>query len=142
MLININAIPNLTGQTRKARLNFAAYRNENSAPRLNEYIEFIQEPAEIVLNTTEQSPEMDWSVYPNPVYNEVNISCSKDWKYSQDIEIEIFDIHGVSVLEKAYSHPKKVFNLNITALSNGIYFLSIRDRDQQQRICKVVKQQN
>ncbi|MEO8147755.1 MAG: choice-of-anchor B family protein [Bacteroidia bacterium] len=83
-------------------------------------------------------PKNEVAIYPNPVYNnlELDINLLRD----ENLSIEIFDVTGKNVFSKQeHLLPgKSVLNLNIENLSTGIYTLKIKG-DEFNAVKQVVK---
>lgn len=68
-------------------------------------------------------------IYPNPVYNLLNIETNEAVK-----EVILFDISGKKLIEK-----KALKTIDLNAIKNGIYFLKIRT-DKRDYNTKIIKQ--
>jgi hypothetical protein len=73
----------------------------------------------------------DFSIYPNPVKNIVNIN----YKFNV-LEVQIFNSLGQLVLSK----KDKTTNVNVTNLKKGIYILKIIGENNTIKIKKIVKE--
>lgn len=62
-------------------------------------------------------------VYPNPFSSSLNIKLSSDWL--EESNVRIFNAIGVLALEKKMSGYE--YNIEVSDLPAGIYFLEIRD---------------
>ena len=67
--------------------------------------------------------KVDFSVYPNPANNILNISISEN-----NTSISIFDIVGKNVVTMKLENGKNI--LNIESLNSGVYFYSIKKNGQ------------
>ncbi|MBA3829115.1 MAG: T9SS type A sorting domain-containing protein [Taibaiella sp.] len=74
-----------------------------------------------------------FSVYPNPVVNNVTIAFNKEGMY----RIALYDITGRTVNE--FKSSGKEFSFSTTTLSSGIYFLKVAGADGMQ-MEKLVKE--
>lgn len=77
---------------------------------------------DVIFNTTvgvEETEELEYSVYPNPVNDVLNINIE-----SNNTSIEIFDIVGKQVASMNLVNGKN--QLNIENLKAGVYFYSIK----------------
>ena len=79
-----------------------------------------------------QRNENLFSVYPNPVSEELNISVSELWP-TQNAEIEIFDLMGNVVLKKDIGHfVYSKFPVDVSHLPTGQYFIQLKTSGKQQ----------
>ena len=62
-------------------------------------------------------------VYPNPFSSNLNVKLSSDWQ--EESNVRIFNAIGVLALEKKMSGYE--YNVEVSELPAGIYFLEIRD---------------
>ncbi|PHR17927.1 MAG: hypothetical protein COA38_20265 [Fluviicola sp.] len=74
-------------------------------------------------------------VYPNPVINNLNIQF--DYSFGE-IEIELIDLMGQSILTRSYFDENKL-NLSMSHLSSGNYILILRSNEYLARI-KIMKE--
>ena len=73
------------------------------------------------------------TIYPNPTTGMVNISSS------QAIEtIEVFDVTGKLVLSHRNDSHQKHIELDLSAFSNGIYFIQTHNQNAEKTLNKVV----
>jgi len=78
-------------------------------------------------------------VYPNPSIEDLHINVSG---FNSDIAtLEITDMEGRTVMQKGISnmHSSAPIYVNISGLSSGIYFISLKG-DKQQLTAKIIKQ--
>jgi hypothetical protein len=74
-------------------------------------------------------------VYPNPTKDQVTISNTM---IVQDLKVSICDATGRVIMEQAIiSNEQKV---NTSPLSNGIYFMNIKQGSSTLRTLKLVKE--
>jgi len=81
----------------------------------------------------------DFIVYPNPSNGNVTLEINFD--APENISISIYNIMGERVYDEAVNNASGLFqkNINISGLSNGIYFVQIKATDSF--ICKkIIKQ--
>ena len=69
-----------------------------------------------------QKENTDWTIYPNPINNELNIQYSGS---SKNLFVELFDAAGKKVMEQKGTFPNSV--LNVQSLSSGTYVLQLND---------------
>ncbi len=63
------------------------------------------------------------TIYPNPAENIVNINASSNTRY---IEVHVYDVNGKEVLtKKDMATNENTILLNVSALNNGFYIVSI-----------------
>ena len=88
-------------------------------------------PADIIAdvdeNYTIKNNEYDFSIFPNPATDYIEIQPSEGWQPSEGSVIQIFDMLGVNVLsvEQTSSSVQKI---DISNLSPSIYFIKIGNR--------------
>ena len=75
---------------------------------------------------------IEFTIYPNPVENMLNIKSSS----SQKISAQIISIDGKKLLEK---RGKEDFEMDLSALNKGIYFLEIQSDGQLKKV-KILKE--
>ncbi len=63
------------------------------------------------------------SVYPNPANNQINIDAN--FPHNQNITLNMFTINGVLVSKTEAPYSGEPFQLDISALDAGIYFIKI-----------------
>jgi hypothetical protein len=72
------------------------------------------------------SPESNFSVYPNPASEQINIYLEKT--IDTDCAIEIRNALGELVFETTLRANEKTKSLNIAVLKSGLYFVSIKSK--------------
>jgi hypothetical protein len=78
-------------------------------------------------------------VYPNPVYENLNVDCSKLVK-SKHHNLVIVDVLGKSVIEiNATTTPEETKRINVSELKSGIYYLKLIADKQIVAVVKFVK---
>ena len=93
----------------------------------------------LVLGLDELSSVNGLSLYPNPAANELNVKFTAE--SNQDVNINIYDISGKPAqnqLIKAIEGSNLV-QLNVEALSKGLYFINISSGESNQTLQFVVK---
>jgi len=73
----------------------------------------------------------DVRIYPNPVKNYLFI----DLENSSNISYSIFNVLGEKVLDKTYNSLQNIFQINVSNLEKGIYFIQLNNS-----IAKFVKE--
>ncbi|MES2811575.1 MAG: M28 family peptidase [Bacteroidota bacterium] len=79
--------------------------------------------AETTLSTANLEQDFQVSFFPNPSHDFININ--KGLLIESDYKISVVDSNGKIVLEKEYLNSKLIEPLNITALSKGIYLITL-----------------
>lgn len=81
------------------------------------------------VTNTERPPPVAFEVYPVPVKDELFIALNARNNLAS---IQVVDIHGKVVLSKVYSQKGEVLTdrMDVSALSDGIYFLKARAGDR------------
>ncbi|CAE7311021.1 unnamed protein product, partial [Symbiodinium microadriaticum] len=74
-----------------------------------------------ILNADELSTKLE--IWPNPVYNVLNVKLSQE---AVGKEIKIYDLTGSVVDTRTLNHFKE-FELDLSTLGSGVYFLAIED---------------
>jgi hypothetical protein len=86
----------------------------------------------IIVNTDEElRNESTINIWPNPATHQINIEQNN----LEIVKIEIIDMMGVML--KSYPELKKT--IDISGLSNGIYFVKITTGDNKIKIRKILK---
>ena len=84
----------------------------------------------------------DYSAYPNPVQNELNVDIELDSYQGDNITLELVDLNGrvakqqKITLERGYNS----LNVNITELNDGVYLLKFIGTKNHIKESKIVKQ--
>jgi PKD repeat protein len=84
--------------------------------------------------------EFNYSVFPNPSYDKLNIAISVD--QVTDFELEILDAKGKQVLKQTaqYTQSNTTHQINVSSLAGGVYFLKIKASDGHTQTIKLIKQ--
>ena len=83
-----------------------------------------------ILGVDEFSLEESFVVYPNPNNGEFNIKLKS--RSNQDINVEIFDIRGRSVLNKTYTNNGDFNqNINLSDVQSGMYLINVNDGERK-----------
>jgi len=110
-------VPYSIGNTSDARLMIQPTNNIYFAINTNNFI--INSPDPIIKKEELSSPQL----FPNPVKNEVRLMLHKEFS---DIDVYVYDMSGKLVFnETSYQSTKKLFQLNLSHLINGIYIVKI-----------------
>jgi len=72
------------------------------------------------------------SIYPNPVYNTLNIK-----NINTIANVQILNVIGQEVITNAYN--AKSVSLNTEILANGVYFVKVTNTNGQTSVTKIVK---
>jgi hypothetical protein len=82
--------------------------------------------APLAIEETDHSPLNILSAYPNPAYNEINISLVAE--HEMMLELSILNMTGqaVSSLRKPVNKGTNTIQLNTEKLSSGIYLISLK----------------
>ncbi len=94
--------------------------------------------SDTVLSVNDISEKVNFSIYPNPSTNTINIQNG----YSLDIEkYSIYDLSGRKVIEnnELQIDNSKGFSIDISGLKNGIYFLTLFDKSMKRYTKKLIK---
>ena len=88
------------------------------------------------LNLTDFNPQ-SISFWPNPVKDNLNNS-SKDFGFSNDISVSIYDITGREILRVSDFNNPNTLSVDVSSLSNGVYIVNLTDGQHsiQSRIIK------
>jgi hypothetical protein len=73
---------------------------------------------DFIVGTPENEQEIELSIYPNPVHNQLNITSGVEMT-----EVEIFNQLGQIVYSQAVKDTN--FSLNTTGFNSGVYFVRI-----------------
>jgi hypothetical protein len=74
----------------------------------------------------EISSENGIGIFPNPAYNEISISCHAI--SNEKVWLSVCDISGKEILRNENYFCDENIPVDISSLSNGIYFLKLRNR--------------
>lgn len=66
-------------------------------------------------------------IFPNPAFNLINIKIDKDFVIQN---IEIYNVTGQKIDTKSIDKTGKFIQIDISNLSEGIYFLKVYDKDK------------
>ncbi|MFT6333670.1 MAG: hypothetical protein ACJATI_000398 [Halioglobus sp.] len=118
-----------TGSMSSSESNFTSYIHLSVySDLLDESCEDNQWKQDLLTNTAELEVE-DWYVYPNPASELINLSFEEDFEY------RIMDVAG-RCLKKSTSYNSQI---DVSSLSNGIYFLSVSINGKRSTIARFVK---
>lgn len=118
-----------TGSLAISESNFTSYIHlAVYSDLLDESCEDNRGKQELLTNTAELEVE-DWYVYPNPASELINLSFEEDFGY------RIMDVAG-RCLKKSTSYNSQI---DVSSLSNGIYFLSVSINGKRSTIVRFVK---
>jgi hypothetical protein len=73
---------------------------------------------DFIVGTPEQEKEVDFSLYPNPAKDQLNISSG-----SEITQVEIFNQLGQLVFSQVVKN--EFFNMNTSGFNSGIYYVKI-----------------
>ncbi len=77
------------------------------------------------------------SIFPNPIHNEINVSIPNQ---NKAIVIELFNNSGAMVLRKQIANPNSIESINVSAISNGIYYLVLKTNNETIISHNIIKQ--
>ncbi len=83
-----------------------------------------------------ENANTEFSIYPNPVKNDLLLNSNKK---SGNLKIHIFNIVG-KLLSNKTSNFKIQESIDVSNLSNGIYFLNIKDENGNIEVKKFIKE--
>jgi hypothetical protein len=97
-------------------------------------------PCDTVSVTSFQEPGYNIEIYPNPASGELTIRFPDNLKEIQ-IELEIFNLQGILVMQKDMNFKNAGWNLtlDISILNKGVYIISFRGEKIQEHRRVVVK---
>ena len=81
----------------------------------------------------------DFSIFPNPATDELNIICSDALNMNTKINIEIYDISGRLILNITSTNVEQT-NINISNIPNGVYFIKFNSEKSSYRTQKFIIQ--
>lgn len=76
----------------------------------------------------------DVLVYPNPANDKITIAIKSS--YYEELDVKCFDLLGHELFKMATHY--KIIQLDMSGLSNGIYFIQIQNKDSKQLIVKKI----
>lgn len=65
-------------------------------------------------------------LYPNPASEQITIQLPNDGSSSEKMQVEIFDVYGVTHLILQDQQPGSVYKLSIGTLPEGIYTVAVK----------------
>ncbi|MFH2096233.1 MAG: C10 family peptidase, partial [Bacteroidota bacterium] len=77
----------------------------------------------------------DFSIWPNPAYNRVNVSLSGINGHGK---LLLTDIRGIPVLEREFSIRKENIQLNIEGIPAGVYLLNLHTEKDNKAVKLIV----
>jgi len=78
-----------------------------------------------------------WLLWPNPTVDQISLAHTKEL---QDIQaLEIYDQMGRQVFERRFSQLRPTYQLDISALSAGLYYVRITNSGGETQTVKLVK---
>ena len=78
-----------------------------------------------------------WLLWPNPAIDQVSLAHTEDF---QDIQaLEIYDQMGRQVLERRFRQLRPTYQLDVSALSAGLYYVRITTSVGETQTVKLVK---
>lgn len=93
----------------------------------------------VVLSNEDFTLDVQTTVYPNPVIDNLNISF-KDMA-GQDFDIAIYDLNGRQVYQKGLRDNTSNETLSLSEFSSGMYILNIEQRATgKSKSFKIIKQ--
>lgn len=83
----------------------------------------------------------DVKIYPNPFNKSFNISLSSNF-IGHKLEVSVYDMRGRLIIQENSVFDQKAISVdNLKSISNGTYFIKIKDLENQQLITKkLIKQ--
>jgi hypothetical protein len=136
-------IPDNTADWRKERIDLSAYLGGNVLVRFvgingygnNLYLDNINVGAPVMTNVIEVPKTEIIKVYPTPTKDYLTIELIEN---SQDVKLQIVDVNGRVVLNKAYQEQSEI-QLSVEHLTTGIYFVKI-ESSQGVQMAKMLKE--
>ncbi|WP_027878694.1 M14 family zinc carboxypeptidase [Mesoflavibacter zeaxanthinifaciens] len=91
--------------------------------------------------STQDFTSQNIKIYPNPFNNSFNISLSSNF-IGHKIEVSVYDMRGRLIIQENSVFDQKAISVdNLKSISNGTYFIKIKDLENQQLITKkLIKQ--
>lgn len=100
------------------------------------WITCIEEAATTSVDNNSLTPDFSFEIQPNPTNQIVEVLLEA--KNKGVLDLQLFNMQGQLVLHKSNVHHQEV--MDISFLSNGMYYLSIKNELQQRKTIKLVKQ--
>ena len=84
----------------------------------------------------------DYSAYPNPVQNELNVDIELDSYQGDNITLELVDINGRVAMQQKITLERgyNTLNVNISELNDGVYLLKFIGTKNHIKESRIVKQ--
>ncbi|NNE28473.1 MAG: T9SS type A sorting domain-containing protein, partial [Saprospiraceae bacterium] len=77
--------------------------------------------------TCSETENFEFSIYPNPTSNELTVSG--EYLLNQQVELKVFDTTGREIFFKEVSERIDRYNLDVSNLPTGLYFVVITSGD-------------
>lgn len=104
----------------------------------NSLTEGIQQPFEIqIVSSIHENSEFDIkaTVFPNPTQEQLTLSIEKE--VAVDFSFQLFDINGKIIQQS--NILKKETHIDMSGLSQSIYFLRLFNQNQEIKTFKIIK---
>lgn len=86
------------------------------------------QPICLTTSTLDNSPNINLTeIYPNPAFNLLNVKVNKDFKIQK---IEIYSVTGQKIELQSIDKNENLIKIDISNLSEGLYFLKVYDKDK------------
>lgn len=82
------------------------------------------------------SQSKNFKIFPNPASGKINLSYAL--QKNEQATLKVFNIFGISLLQRSMNWEESEISLNIEKLTPGIYYFAIFKNDKQVNIEKVV----
>jgi len=101
----------------------------------NTYYDILEVKHFDALGVVDNSSEVNYTIYPNPVCDQLNIDL-KD--FCKKVDIEIISCNGQSMINRHFEYIQKV-SLDMSHLTTGLYLLKVK-KNNDTRFFKLLKQ--
>ncbi len=118
--------------------------NTNKLPILKFYdlnlngnqVKYVHSIYDAPVSVKEYAQNNQFSIYPNPVSNVLNISLSKPLK----AVVEIMDVTGKTIHQEVMSSQSSFLQMNVAGWPAGVYFISISDENGVRSVSRFIKE--
>ena len=87
----------------------------------------VESSCDTIVGTLGQLELMtDWSIYPNPAHDQLNIKTG----FSEGFSAKLIDLTGKIVLEEFFTTNHGQLKFNLLQLIKGVYILELKQKDK------------
>jgi len=99
---------------------------DNGLYSKNHFLEMNVVP--LTTSNFEYDSKLDFSVFPNPTTDQVNITLNNQLIGNENITLSFVNLVGQQVLSKTYKNTSEIGPVNVSSLANGNYFVVVKTK--------------